>query len=104
MATTLGTRQPKEWPGKYEERFAATNAPRQPRRWQHSGARQSTSWEMCQSRAQVKSRASGVALHAVVRRRHDVRRCFYSSYLSGFNRRKSLKEIVVRPLRVGCII
>ena len=42
------------------------NAPRQPRRWQHCGARQRPMRERCQSRAQIKGRASGVVLHAVV--------------------------------------
>jgi len=42
------------------------NAPRQPRRWQRCVARRVTAREDCQSRAQVKGRASGVVLHAVV--------------------------------------
>jgi len=44
------------------------NAPRQPRRWQRCGARRAMARESYKSRAQVRGRASGVVLHAVVRR------------------------------------
>jgi hypothetical protein len=43
------------------------NAPRQPRRWQRCGARRVAARGSCQTRAQVRGRASGVVLHAVVR-------------------------------------
>jgi hypothetical protein len=64
---TAGTLGPKDRQAKYKKRFAAANAPRQPRR--HCGARRRPSRERCQSRTQVTGRASGVVLHAVVRRR-----------------------------------
>jgi|GEM_PF-6740941 len=48
------------------DKFERPNAPCQPRRWQPCGARRVAAREKRQSRAQVKGRASGVVLHAVV--------------------------------------
>jgi hypothetical protein len=53
------------------------NAPRQPRRWQRCEASRRRSGEECQSHAQVRGRASGVVLHAVVRRKLAFTRALY---------------------------